>query len=57
MRMPIFRLLTCSALLAGSLNISAQTTTIVSEDFSSTDNIFGIESTEPVSGRAALLRS
>ena len=57
MRMPIFRLLTCSALLAGSLNISAQTTTIVSEDFSSTDNIFGIESTEPVSGRAALLSS
>ncbi len=52
----IFRLLVVSVLSIHCVDTTAQTT-LVSEDFSGTTNIFGVESTEPAVGKVALFDS
>ena len=52
----IFRLLLLSVLCIHCVDTAAQTT-LVSEDFSGTTNIFGVEATEPAAGKVAIFNS
>ena len=52
----IFRLLLLSVLCIHCVDTAAQTT-VVSEDFSGTTNIFGVEATEPAAGKVAIFNS
>ena len=52
----LFRLLLLFLLSIHCVDTTAQTT-LVSEDFSGTTNIFGVESTEPAAGKVAIFNS